>query len=370
MQAPSPGLLIPVCLTLAIACSGGDSPVAPENGFTPAAFVSPAPASISAPVFGLGTSPDGSIIAAETFNGVTAIGPNGTSAIAALAGISDVAPIGTGDMIAVTGAPLAPPFEPLSKRLFRVSRGNVREIADLGAYEETVNPDQIWNTGPPDSNPFNVVGMGGGKALIADAAANAILAVATNGAIDWVAVLTPQLVSTDPFKAMIGCPGSGAPECALPPAIPAQPVSTSIAIGPDGAYYAGELTGFPGAPGMSRVWRIEPGSRHVLCPSAACTQVVSGLTSVVDLAFGIDGTLYAVELDDASWLAVEVGAGGGPLLPVAGGSVKACNVGTGACSVVATGLSLPTAVTIARDGRVWVAQNSSIPGIASIGPIN
>ena len=47
--------------------------------------------------------------------------------------------------------------------------------------------------------------------------------------------------------------------------IPVQPVATSVAIGPDGAYYVGELKGFPAPTGESRVWRIEPGSRNVRC---------------------------------------------------------------------------------------------------------
>lgn len=363
-------LFIIAPLTVALACSESSTPVAPQDDAGPAAFLAPSPASVSAPVFGLDTSPDGSLLAAETFAGVTELRHGAPSLVAALGGVSGVASIGRGDLLAITGGPLDPAFEPGSRRLYRISRGNVREIADLGQFENTVNPDQIWNPGPPDSNPFNVVAMNGGSALVADAAANAIVVVDAKGTVDWVAVLTPQIVSTDPFKTLIGCPGSGAPECGLPPAMPAQPVSTSIAIGPDGAYYAGELTGFPGTPGASRIWRIEAGSRHVLCPSAACTQVIGGLNSVVDLAFGPDGTLYAAELDDASWIAVEVFSGGGPLFPVAGGTIKACNVGTGACSTLATGLSLPSALTVARDGRVWVAQNSSIPGVASIGPVN
>ena len=233
-----------------------------------------------------------------------------------------------------------------------------------------MNPDQVWNNGPPDSNPFNLARLSGNNTLVADAAGNDILVVGGEGAIDWVAVLTPQLVSTSPFKELIGCPRSGAPECALPPAIPAQPVATSIAVGPDGSYYASELTGFPSAPGMSRIWRIAAGSRHVLCPSAACTLVVSGLTSVVDLEFGPNGTLYVAELDAATWLAVEVAAGSGPLAPVAGGRVKGCDVSTGLCSIIAKGLALPSALAVDKAGGVWVAENASIPGVAHVRKLN
>ena len=367
MRWTLPCLVVPLVLTLA--CADTRMPVEPAADLPFAASVDPGIGTLSAPVFGLGTSPDGSLLAAETYAGITEIRKGSTSPVVALGGVSDVAPLGRGALLALTGALLGP-NHPQGQRLFRISQGHLREIADLGAYEEIVNPDQVWNDGPPDSNPFNLVEMGGGRALVADAAANAVLYVDTKGSIDWVAVLTPQLVPTDPFKDLIGCPGSGAPECDLPVAFPAQPVSTSIAVGPDGAYYAGELTGFPGSPGVSRIWRIEPGSRHVLCPSAACTQVAGGLTSVMDLAFGNDGLLYVVEFDALGWLAVDLASGGGPLGPVAGGNVKACDVGTGICTVVASGLSLPTAVTIGRDGRVWVAENSAIPGTATISPIN
>jgi len=363
----NPHLAVIAAATLCFACADTPETVAPaDHDF--AASVSPGPATVSAPVFGLGASPDGGVLAASTFAGIiTELRTAGTSQVAALSGVSDVAAIGRGDMLAVTWG--GDPSDPNSKKLFRVSQGGVREIADLGAFEQAVNPDQVWNPGPPDSNPFNVVQLQGGKALVADAAANAILIVDEAGRVDWVAVLTPQLVSTAPLKALVGCP-SPAPFCGLPPQMPAQPVATSIAVGPDGAYYAGELTGFPGTPGMSRIWRIERGSRHVLCPSAACTQVANGLTSVMDLAFGTDGTLYAAEFDAAGWLAVEIVSGGGPLAPAAGGTIQACNVGTGVCSPLATGLALPAAVTVAKDGRVWVAENNTIPGVAAVRPVN
>lgn len=317
---------------------------------------------LSSPVFGLTTNPDGSLLAAETLAGVTEIRKGSASLIASLGGVSGVASVGGGNLFAVTGAAmLAPQFASNSKKLFRVSRGNVRLIADLGAYEAAVNPDQSWNPLAPDSNPFNVEHLNGGNVLVADAAANAVLMVDAWGGIDWVAVLTPKLVSTAPLKDLIGCPGSGAPQCGLPDAMSAQPVATSVAVGPDGSYYAGELIGFPGTPGESRVWRIAAGSRHVLCPSAACTLFADGFTSIMDLAVGADGTVYVVEFDEVGWLGVEIVSGGFPIGPAAGGTVNACDA-SGSCSVWAGGLDLPTAVTVGRDGTVFVVENSSIPG--------
>lgn len=347
-----PLLLSTLALTV-LACSDSTGPVSLGDG-APDALTNrggpPAPAAdaeftLGAPVFGLSTAPDGSLVAAEAFAGLTELRKGATSLLAELPGVSGVAHVGRGDLFAVTGEPPEGLPVPGGQTLYRVSHGNVQVVADLLAFEEAVNPDQVWNPGEPESNPFNVAHLRGGDVLVADAAANAILMVESDGDVDWVAVLPPQPL---PFNGGV---------------IPAQPVATSVAVGPDGAYYAGELKGFPGTPGNSKVWRIEAGTRRTVCPSAACTVVLDGLTSIVDLAFGPDGTLYVAELDAASWLATETPTG---IQPAAGGTVKACDVDAGTCVVMADGLDLPAGLAVGKDGTVWVAENSSIPGTATV----
>lgn len=51
----------------------------------------------------------------------------------------------------------------------------------------------------------------------------------------------------------------------------------------------GELTGFPFPVGEARIYRIEPGF--------APTIFATGFTMISDLAFGADGSLYALEYD-------------------------------------------------------------------------
>jgi hypothetical protein len=153
--------------------------------------------------------------------------------------------------------------------------------------------------------------------------------------------------------------------CNLPPMIPAEAVATSVAIGPDGAYYVGELKGFPAPTGASRVWRIKPGARHARCgESSDCTVIADGFTSIVDLTFGWDGTLHVVELDEASWFAIEVT--GNPR----GGTVSACKRDrwsrTWNCQVEAGGLLMPTAATVDHRGRLRVVTNALIPGQATV----
>ena len=144
--------------------------------------------------------------------------------------------------------------------------------------------------------------------------------------------------------------------------LPAQAVATSIAVGPDGAYYVGELKGFPAPTGESRVWRIEPGTRHAQCGSSpACSVVLDGFTSIIDLTFGPDGTLYVVELDENSWFALDLPPGN-----AIGGSVNACNVATGSCTQLATGLFMSTAATVNKKAQVSVVTNGLIPGAATL----
>ncbi len=305
------------------------------------------------PVFGLATAPDGSVLTTDVAAGVQEYRKGTFSPIAQLPGATDVAPIGRGNMFVITSGGFGG-----DGRLYRVARGSVREIADLGEFEATVNPDGA----EINPNPFDVAVLNGGHALVTDAGGNSLLIVDQRGNIDWVATLPVELVSTANIKSLLDCPGSGAPQCGLPAMFPAQGVATSIAIGPDGAYYVGELKGFPAPTGESRVWRIEPGARHEQCgSSAACSVALDGFTSIIDLAFGPDGTLYVVELDENSWFALELPPG-----KAVGGSVNACNVGTGSCTQLATGLFMSTAVAVDKKGKLSVVTNGLIPGAATL----
>jgi len=311
------------------------------------------PYAFATPVFGLATAPDGSLLVADAGAGIVELRKGVGNLIAALPGVTDIAPIGRGDMFATRGG--GPGLT--TGALFRVSRGATRQIADLYAFEAAVNPHPT----AVDSNPFDVEVLSGGKALVADAGGNDLLIVDQSGRVDWVAVFPNELVSTADLKALAGCPTPPTGLefiCRLPPMLSAQAVSTSVAIGSDGAYYVGELKGFPAPRRESRVWRIEPGTLHADCGSSpACSVFADGFTSIVDLAFGPDGTLYVVELDEASW-AIDLG------LPGLGGTVNACS--SSGCSQVATGLPLPMAAAVDRRGTVYAAINALVPGAAEV----
>jgi hypothetical protein len=307
------------------------------------------------PTFGLATAPDGSLLVADAGSGIVELRKGVGSLVAALPNVTDIAPLGRGSMFAITGGgPGA-----TDGKLFAVSRGSTRQIADISGFEAAVNPDG----GEIDSNPFDVAALNGGQALVADAGGNSLLIADRNGAVDWVATLPDELVSTANAKSLANCPNPPpdlAFVCDLPAQIPAQAVASSVIVGPDGAYYVGELKGFPGPIGESRIWRIEPGTRHAVCGSdPRCTIVADGFTSIVDLSIGPDGTVYVTEIDEASFLAVELGGG-------VGGTVNACDSTTWVCAPLATGLTIPIATTVGKDGTVYALVQALIPGAAEV----
>ena len=306
------------------------------------------------PVFGLATAPSGALVVADAGDGVVVLRKSG-HVIAKLPNVTDVAPIGLSSMWAITGGG----DQSSDGKLYRISKGRKAVWGDLAAFEARVNPDG----GEVDSNPFDVARLTGGKALIADAGANALVISTRKGRLDWVATLPDELVSTEWIKGIAGCPDAPAEfafVCGLPDQVPAQAVATSIAIGPDGAWYVGELKGFPAPPGTSKVWRIERGTRHAACgTSDRCSVVLDGLTSVVDLAFTRSGKLDVVELDEGGFLPIELG------MPGLGGTIDRCDVRAGTCEVLAGGLNQPIAVA-EKGAKTYAVINALVPGGAQV----
>lgn len=307
------------------------------------------------PLFGLATAPNGDILVADAGAGVVVFEGGGILDIA-LPLVTDISPIGRSALwVTRTGSD---PEADTGQALLRVAQGRTRMIANLFEFEEIYDPDGGEH---PDSNPFDVQSLGGDAALVADAGGNDLLRVDNQGYVEVLAVFPNELVATADLKTLIGCPNPS-PLCDLPPLLPAQAVPTSVAVGPDGNYWVGELKGFPAPLGESRIWRVAPGASWADCgASPDCVAVFDGgFTSIIDLAFGPDGKLYVVELDELSWFAIEA------LGVVAGGTINACDLSSLSCVEVATGIPIVTAITFGKDGRLWATRNALIPGLATV----
>ena len=189
---------------------------------------------------------------------------NGTSE----GGPSDVAFLGAAATLtmgwagdpAVRDSVLPPKARLLGNILHVTPSGQYKVLADIAAHEAQFNP---YPNSAVDSNPYNTL-VQPGRRITADAGANTLIETLANGERRTFAVLQPV---------------SGG----------RQPVPTSIAEGPDGKLYVGQLTGFPFWRGSASVLRMNSDGSNV-------ETAVSGLTAVVDVAFDTGGAMYILEI--------------------------------------------------------------------------
>lgn len=278
------------------------------------------------------------------------------------------------------GGGAAEELPPGAATLYVWHHGELEPLADIGEHQ-TTDPDPYDLEGiPTDTNPFGVQALRDGTVLVADAGGNDLLRVWPDGTVKTVARFKPRVVEVPddlpelPPGPMRSLGGSGATEEPAAPTMPAESVPTSITVGGDGYWYVGELRGFPATPGTSQIWRIRPGSTDAVCDPGwyddrerraagyhhACGRFADGLTSVMDLAAGRYGAIYAVSLSKASWLQVETGAPGAEI----GGLFRVVRHRwhTHVRELVPGELVLPGGVDVARTGDIYVTGPVFGPG--------
>jgi hypothetical protein len=201
----------------------------------------------------------------------------------------------------------------------------------LGTYEAQNNPDQGAGSGPGDpsidSDPYGITPYAGGLA-IADAAANDVL-LYKNGTLSTLAVL-PLITETV----------SGSP-------VQAQAVPTSLAVGPDGALYIGELGGAPNNVGVANVYRYANGQ---------LTLYQSGFTMIGDIAFDQAGRLLVLEMDQAGFADTDPGG-----LPTPGALIRV-NADGSRTTLASTGLEFPGGIAVAADGSIYATNWAVLQG--------
>lgn len=382
--------------------ASGNGPAGPQNDST---------YDFNGPVFDIATRPNGSILVAD-FDTIREIRGNQVSEVTTLPVVMDegafeeiqptfiqgLETVGNGTFFATrSGLDLA-----VGAALFRVTAGDndvlcarLRMRGQVCTTNEKVMAADIegftvgnwpvnapgqkpgWKnfsceppggfSAGPQSNPYHLVAISDNEQLIADAAGNSLHYVRSDGQVELVATFDPV---TDPEtdERVVQFPLNEDTNCYV------EPVPTAVAIGPDGAYYVGELNGaapenFEGNPtreGLASVWRIEPDVRNVKCPSDDCKKVVTGLNSVIDVEFGPDEQLYVVEFEQNGFLATVA-----PDLeiPLAGGSVKRCDVTEDSCETIEGGdgsLLLPGAIAFDKWENLWLLDNVFAPTVRQV----
>lgn len=200
------------------------------------------------------------------------------------------------------------------------------QVADLVDFEGINNSDG----GEIDSNPFHFL-IQENTAFIADPAANALLQVGLDtGEIEVKSIFETRLVP-NPFGGRD---------------IPMQSVPTSVAVGADGAFYVGELTGFPFPQDAARIYRIDSNEPEIYA---------DGFTNIIDSAVDPDGNLYVLEYATNSILS---GDPAGALSRVAPDGTRT--------TIASEGLISPTAIALGIDGAIYVSNNGNARGAGQV----
>ncbi|MCC5667117.1 ScyD/ScyE family protein [Nostoc sp. CHAB 5784] len=240
---------------------------------------------------------------------------------------------------------------PLLAQLFKVdlNSGKLDSIFDFAKYEIANNPDG----GDVVSNPFDLT-VNGDTAYVVDGGGNAAYKIKLDGSESEVIGIPKKVLSASKLPPL-------PPGQELPPGlidilpggkIAIQSVSTGGTIGPDGALYVGEYTGFPYPEGESRIFRIsEDGNPEVF---------LDGFTHITDLTFDDQGNLLVLQFSDKSQLKGDLKFLPGSLIQVAPDLTRTTLVTAG------EGLESAAGIDIGPDGQIYITKRGVGPDIGSV----
>ena len=238
---------------------------------------------------------------AGTLNKVTSSGPR---VVANIPGIIGVEFSRDGKTMAVSSAD--------STSQVRIKRQGYRAVvADVGRYEERVNPDQVntygvvaggnpcankWlqdvtggpatYTGQVDSNPYQLAALPHGAWALADAGGNTILRISRKGKISTLAVLPPQRHTFTEAQAR----ALGAPDCVVGVTYAFEAVPTDVERGWHGHVWVSTLPGGPEDPSLGA-----RGAVYRIAEDGSMKRVKGGFFAATNLALA-GRRIYVAEL--------------------------------------------------------------------------
>ena len=246
-------------------------------------------------------------------------------------------------------------------KLFKadLNTGGLTEIFDFAKYEIANNPDG----GDQVTNPYDLT-ISGDTAYVVDGGGNAAYSIKLDGS-DAKAVGLPLNIITNPQLPELP-PGAELPPGLINflepdengnPRISIQSVPTGGAVGPDGALYVGEYSGFPYPQDEARIFRIGE--------DGVPTVFAEGFNAITELTFDKEGNLLVLQFTDVS----QIGSQDISSLP--GSLIRLGTDGTRTTLVAAgEGLASADGIAIGPDNQIYVTNRGVGPGNGSVVRVN
>lgn len=246
-------------------------------------------------------------------------------------------------------------------KLFKadLNTGALTEIFDFAKYEIINNPDG----GDQVTNPYDLT-ISGDTAYVIDGGGNVAYNVKLDGS-EAKATALPLNIITNPQLPELP-PGAELPPGLInflepdengDPRISIQSVPTGGAIGPDGALYVGEYSGFPYPQDEARIFRIgEDGVPQVFA---------EGFNAITELTFDKEGNLLVLQFSDVSQIgSQDISNLPGSLIQLAADGTRTTLVAAG------DGLESADGLTIGPDNQIYVTTRGVGPGNGSVVRVN
>jgi hypothetical protein len=239
--------------------------------------------------------------------------PSSSNALGEVLGAEDLAVLGGELYASVDGGGEAHGNAAQPSGVYRILADGTSElVADLSAWVRE-NPTEFT---PPDFDPDAA-----GFSLVADEATGALWVVNPNSG---------EIISVTPGGAITRIADLSVD----------HPVPTGLTLDPKGGIYIGNLTAVPYPDGAAHVLHV--------APDGTVTEVWKGLTAVTDVAVGPDGALYAAEMSTGNTEA--------PPFAVPGSGKIVRQTGPDSMEEVATGLMFPISISFGTDGALYVSM--------------